>query len=54
MKYRDIEHLLETYELSEIIELNGLTEADVLYYLVEQKFIELPETLPLDVVYTDD
>lgn len=39
--------ILQTYTLSEIIELNDTTEEDVLEYLVEQRILELPEIQPL-------
>ena len=44
----DYEALLETYTLTELIELNDLTEADALRFLVEEEFIELPDIKPLD------
>lgn len=40
--------ILETYTLSEILELNDLTEEEVLEYLVAHKIIDLPEIQPLD------
>ena len=41
--------LLETYDLSEILEMNDLTQEDVLEYMVETKYIRhLPEVLPLE------
>lgn len=39
--------LLETYTLDEILDYNGMEEADILKLLVEQGAIELPETEPL-------
>lgn len=42
-----IEKILEVYSLSEIIELNDLTEEEVLEYLVTQNFLSLPEVRPL-------
>ena len=48
MTIKEIENILETYELTEIFERNDLTEADVLLFLVEQKFIQLPNPEPLD------
>lgn len=39
--------LLETYSLEELLDYNGLEEADILKALVEQGVIELPETEPL-------
>lgn len=43
----NIESLLDTYSLEEILELNDLTEADALLYLVKQGFLELPDPRPL-------
>lgn len=43
----DIENILLTYSLEEILELNDLTESDVLYFCVQQDFIQLPEPEPL-------
>lgn len=40
--------ILETYTLSEIFELNDLTEEEVLEYLVSQRVITLPEIKPLE------
>lgn len=40
--------LLETYTLSEIIELNDLTDEEVLEYLVGHKIIKLPDIKPLE------
>lgn len=45
---KDAEALLETYTLTEILEMNDLTEADALEFLIEEGFIELPEVKPLD------
>lgn len=42
-----VEHLLETYTLEEILELNDLTLADVLYMLHKNGDIELPNPEPL-------
>ena len=39
--------LLEAYTLSEILEMNDLTEEDILEYLAEHKIIRLPEIRPL-------
>jgi hypothetical protein len=40
--------ILETYSLQEILELNDLTEEDLLEYLVEEGMVKLPEIRPLD------
>ena len=40
--------ILQTYTLSEILELNDCTEEEVLDFLVTQNFLELPEILPLE------
>lgn len=39
--------ILQTYSLEDIFELNDLTEAEVLEFLVEQKFVSLPNPRPL-------
>lgn len=44
-----IEKVLKTYSLEEIIELNNLTEDDVLYFLIEQNFVSLPSPMPVDL-----
>lgn len=44
-----IEKYLETYSLEEILEMNELTEEDVLLYLVEQEFLTLPNPKPVDL-----
>lgn len=43
-----IEKVLETYSLEEIMELNDLTDYDVLSILVEEGHVSLPERLPVD------
>lgn len=48
MTIQEISAYLETYDLLEILELNGLTEEDVLLFLVEQKLVKLPDYKPLD------
>jgi hypothetical protein len=45
----DYDKLLETYSLEEIFELNDLTEAEVLEYLVDTEFLRLPQILPVDL-----
>lgn len=40
--------ILETYSLTEILEMNDLTEEDLLEYLVEEGMVKLPEIRPLD------
>lgn len=44
-----IDKYLETYTLEEILELNELTENEVLLYLVEQEFVQLPNPKPCDL-----
>lgn len=39
--------VLDTYSLSELIELNDMTQEDVLEYLVEQGILTLPEIMPV-------
>ena len=43
----DIEHILETYTIEDILELNDLSPSDVLYYLSETDYIELPTPEPV-------
>lgn len=45
----EIEAVLQTYTLEEILELNELTDEDVLLILVEQNIITLPDPKPLDL-----
>lgn len=47
MEYDDVENILETYSLEEILEHNDLTEADMINFCVEQGYLELPELIPL-------
>lgn len=44
----EAEHLLETYSFEYLLDLNDLTEADALLFLLEEGFIEPPEIKPLD------
>jgi hypothetical protein len=48
LSLREIDNVLQTYELSDILELNELTEADLLLFVVEQGFLKLPNPEPLD------
>lgn len=48
MKLAEAEHLLETYELEEILNEQDLTLADALLYLVQTEFIERPRVTPLE------
>jgi len=41
--------ILNTYTLEELLELNDLTVEDALDYLLEHKFLVLPEYLPVDL-----
>lgn len=47
MNIEEIENILDVYDIEEIFELNGIETVDVLYFLVEQEFIELPKIRPL-------
>jgi hypothetical protein len=42
-----VDAVLQTYELSEIFELNELTEEEVLLFCVEQGLVVLPRPRPL-------
>jgi hypothetical protein len=44
----DCSAALEAYTLEEILNLNDMTEEDVLIYLVEERIITLPEIKPLE------
>jgi hypothetical protein len=46
---REIEKYLKTYSLYEIFEYNDVTEEDVLTYLVNEDYLELPEHGPVDM-----
>lgn len=50
MTYEEIEKVLQTYSLDDILELNELTDTDVLYFLVEEEFVTLPNPKPADLV----
>lgn len=43
------ERYLATYSLEEILELNELTEADALFFMVEEEFLKLPSVKPVDL-----
>jgi hypothetical protein len=45
--------VLQTYTLEEILEFNDLTEEEVLFFLVEEDFIQLPDPKPVDFYYDD-
>jgi hypothetical protein len=47
MSVEELENILEVYTLEEIAEFNDLSVVDVLQFLVDQEFIELPEILPI-------
>ena len=40
--------ILEAYSLQELLELNDKTEEECLEYLVDHRYIELPEVLPIE------
>jgi hypothetical protein len=41
--------VLDTYSLEEILELNDVTEEEVLEFLLKHNFIHLPDPLPVDI-----
>jgi len=41
--------VLQTYSLDDILELNELTEEDILLFLVEEDFLKLPNPRPVDL-----
>lgn len=48
MKLSEVERILQTYTLEEILELNEKTEEETLIFLVSSEFISLPDILPVD------
>lgn len=46
---KDVENTLEAYTLEEVLELNDLTDYDVLLYLVEWGVVKLPNPRPIDL-----
>ena len=40
--------ILNAYSLSELLEMNDLTDEDALQFMVEAKFVILPEILPVE------
>ncbi len=48
MDYNEVESILDVYTLEDILELNDKTEVDVLYFLLEEEFVELPNPKPLE------
>ena len=49
MRLSEIERVLDTYTLEDILDLNDKTEAEILQFLVNSDFLSLPEVLPVDV-----
>jgi len=45
--YKEIKNILDTYSFEEVLELNELTEEDVLLFLVEERIVKLPKEKPL-------
>lgn len=43
----DIKNILDIYTLEEVIELNDASVEDVLFFLVEERMLELPDPEPL-------
>ena len=44
---KEIEDILQTYTVEDILDENELTEADMLLFLVEEGFLHLPDPRPL-------
>lgn len=49
LSIEEIDKILECYSLEQIIQLNDLTEAEVLLILVEEDVLKLPSILPVDI-----
>jgi hypothetical protein len=47
MTLDQLEQLLEVYDLNYILEMNDISESEVLLLLLELQYIVLPETIPL-------
>lgn len=45
----DFTALLDCYTIEEILEYNDLTLEDCIAFLVAEKFVSLPDVLPLDL-----
>lgn len=44
---KEVEHLLQTYTLAEVLEMNDLTDEEVLTHLLSAGLIEVPEVVEL-------
>ena len=51
ISYKEIEKVLQTYTLEEILEHNEITEEELLYILIEEHILELPAPKPIDVLF---
>jgi hypothetical protein len=49
VNFKEVESILTVYTLEDILVYNELTEEDVLYFLIEEEFLELPEIKPIDL-----
>lgn len=49
MNFKEVEALLQTYDLTEIFEWNEKTEEEVLYFLINSEFIKIPDPRPVDL-----
>jgi hypothetical protein len=50
LEFSEVEKLLQTYTLEEILEINEITEEEVLYFLLQHKFLKVPNPEPIDLL----
>lgn len=48
VSYKEIESILQSYSLEEILEYNDVSPEDALEFLVDEEFIKLPAIKPLE------
>ncbi len=46
--FRKAENILSTYSLEEILDWNELSEADILCFLLDEEYLEIPDPKPVD------
>jgi hypothetical protein len=51
LEFSEVEKLLQTYTLEEILEINEITEEEVLYFLLKMKFLKVPNPEPIDIFH---
>jgi hypothetical protein len=51
LDFSEVEKLLQTYTLEEILEINEITEEEALYFLLKEKFLKVPNPEPIDIIH---